>query len=309
MFHLVTIEDKVRVAPGQFNNEIQTIEDEIEKRYTNKISLGGGLFIALYDILGTGDSYVYSGDGGAHLMVRFRMIAFKPFVGEIMEGVIKKSSPDVCLNCVVEKEEGLWYWEYNDNHLFFEDGGRVRFRVDTVEFNPEISQPPPRPKVVNTDLMDAKTLKEHKEREAEIEEMLKNMKSPFVLKVSMQDSGLGMVSWWNQNEEEEEEPDQQDEDKDDGGGEGTAADDDEDGEGPVDDLDLDQSIFKSKNKETQQPPPGSAQKKRLTTMNSAITASTTSTSMNSASTASTTSTSGEFQYNPLLDTSVSDFLI
>ncbi|KAN0051024.1 hypothetical protein ACTA71_006791 [Dictyostelium dimigraforme] len=230
MFHLITIEDKVRIAPSQFNNEVQTIEDEIEKKYTSKVVLNAGLFVALYDILGTGDSYVHSGDGGAHLMVRFRMVVFKPFKGEVLEGVIKRSSREsiqislgffheIYLNPIelpnpsnYNQEEGLWYWEWNENQLFFEDGGRVRFKIDQVEFNPEISQPAPSPKNVNTDAMDSYSLREYKEKQIENENLLKQVKSPLILKVSMREAGLGMVSWWtNQGDDDGEDGENQEE--------------------------------------------------------------------------------------------------
>ncbi|KAM9952302.1 hypothetical protein ACTFIT_002996 [Dictyostelium discoideum] len=226
MFHLITIEDKVRIAPSQFNNEVQTIEDEIEKKYTSKVVLNAGLFVALYDILGTGDSYVHSGDGGAHLMVRFRMVVFKPFKGEVLEGVIKKSSRQ---SIQISLEEGLWYWEWNENQLFFEDGGRVRFKIDQVEFNPEISQPAPSPKNVNTEAMDSYSLREYKEKQIENENLLKQVKSPLILKVSMREAGLGMVSWWtnqsagDDDENEEDGGENQDDEvaEDDGGEEPT----------------------------------------------------------------------------------------
>ncbi|KAF2076007.1 hypothetical protein CYY_002667 [Polysphondylium violaceum] len=220
MFHLVTVEDKVRVTPGQFDNEIQTIEDEIEKKYTNKVALNCGLFVSLYDIIGTGDAYVYSGDGAAHLMVRFRMVVFKPFRGEIIEGVVKKSNKDSVQltlgffdeiyitpldlpeNSKFNQEEGLWYWEWSDNELYFEEGGRVRFKVDVIEFNPEISQPAPQPKNLNLDKLDSYSLREHKQREEDSQEYLRNTKSPMVLKVSMREAGLGMVSWWTQGQDQ-----------------------------------------------------------------------------------------------------------
>ncbi|KAM9984544.1 hypothetical protein ACTFIY_008984 [Dictyostelium cf. discoideum] len=254
MFHLITIEDKVRIAPSQFNNEVQTIEDEIEKKYTSKVVLNAGLFVALYDILGTGDSYVHSGDGGAHLMVRFRMVVFKPFKGEVLEGVIKKSSREsiqislgffheIYLNPIelpnpsnYNQEEGLWYWEWNENQLFFEDGGRVRFKIDQVEFNPEISQPAPSPKNVNTEAMDSYSLREYKEKQIENENLLKQVKSPLILKVSMREAGLGMVSWWTNQSGGDDDDDENEEDgeiqdgevaEDDGGEEPTIEEDDE----------------------------------------------------------------------------------
>ncbi|GAM25948.1 hypothetical protein SAMD00019534_091230, partial [Acytostelium subglobosum LB1] len=220
MFHLITIEDKVRIPPSQFNNEIQTIEDEIEKKYTNKVVIDGGLFVALYDIIGTGDAYIYSGDGGSHLLVRCRLVVFKPFVGEILEGIIKRSTKEVMQISLgffddiqilavdlptpssYDADERLWHWDWNDNELYFEDKGRVRFKVDTVEWNPAVSQPAPRPKSTTpVNQMDATALKEHQKRMKEEEEYLKNQKSPLIIKGSMRESGLGMISWWTQEEE------------------------------------------------------------------------------------------------------------
>lgn len=41
-----------------------------------------------------GDGIVYQGEGAAQVTVSFRLIVFKPFMGEIIVGKIVKCTPD-----------------------------------------------------------------------------------------------------------------------------------------------------------------------------------------------------------------------
>ncbi len=52
-----------------------------------------GLCIALFDVLSAGDEYIHPGDGGATLHVEFRLIVFRPFVGEVLTGIVRSCSP------------------------------------------------------------------------------------------------------------------------------------------------------------------------------------------------------------------------
>ena len=48
-----------------------------------------GLCIALFDLISVGDEYIFPSDGGSHIQVEFRLMVFRPFVGEVLTGKIR----------------------------------------------------------------------------------------------------------------------------------------------------------------------------------------------------------------------------
>lgn len=57
--------------------------DQIDIKFANKVILEVGLCISLFDFQEIGDPYVYPAEGSAHQRVKFRMIVFRPFAGEV----------------------------------------------------------------------------------------------------------------------------------------------------------------------------------------------------------------------------------
>ena len=54
-----------------------------------------GLVCSLYDVISVGAGTIQGyGDGATSFQVVFRLVMFKPFLGEIVEGVISKVSPE-----------------------------------------------------------------------------------------------------------------------------------------------------------------------------------------------------------------------
>jgi DNA-directed RNA polymerase III subunit RPC8 len=51
-----------------------------------------GLCVAFFDFDHIGESAVYPGDGSAHVDVRFRLLVFQPYVGEVLMGAVKSCS-------------------------------------------------------------------------------------------------------------------------------------------------------------------------------------------------------------------------
>ncbi len=106
MFNLAVFKDVVRIAPHNFNKDRNLcIMDELNQKYSNKVSChtsrstnahqvvyNVGLCIALFDVLKVGDEFIFPGDGGAHIQVEFRYIVFRPFISEVLTGVIRSSS-------------------------------------------------------------------------------------------------------------------------------------------------------------------------------------------------------------------------
>ncbi len=133
MFLLVVVEDKLKTSPEQFNiapNEV--LIEQIELKYSNKILLDAGLCISFYDFVEIGDPYVYPGEGSALQQVKFRLVVFRPFVGEILVGKVASSTKDDIKLSLGFFDEisvpssllqspstfnpttGLWTWKYGD---------------------------------------------------------------------------------------------------------------------------------------------------------------------------------------------------
>ena len=88
--------------------------------------------MCLYDFEDIGDPYIYPAEGCAHQYVKFRLVVFKPFLGEIITGKIYKSDsegirislgfftdihiPPHLLQQPAEyrPDIGLWVWKYEE---------------------------------------------------------------------------------------------------------------------------------------------------------------------------------------------------
>ncbi|CAM9174572.1 unnamed protein product, partial [Heterosigma akashiwo] len=172
MFVLAVVKDSVKIHPSAFDkNQIQALTEEIDHKYANKVILDVGLCICLFDFEHIGDAYIYPLDGSAHYKATFRLLVFRPFVGEIITGRISSQSkegikvslgftddiivPSYLLQAPsqFDPEERAWTWKYQDEDgeaqdMLMEVGGSVgfgeipaqnvgdacRFRVRTLDF-------------------------------------------------------------------------------------------------------------------------------------------------------------------------------
>lgn len=177
------------------------LADELNKRFANKVVLDVGLVICLYDIVDVGESYIYCGDGAIHTKCVYRMIVFRPQVGEILCGTLKSSSkeglnislgffdsiiiPPTQLNepSRFNEIDQTWTWNYEDDGqthvLFLEVGEQLRFRVHSEEFV-DVSPHGPT-NVTNSPLVPSE---------------LDKKEVPYTVVGSICESGLGLVKWW-----------------------------------------------------------------------------------------------------------------
>ncbi|KAI8087477.1 RNA polymerase Rpb7 [Thamnidium elegans] len=94
MFILSEIEDTVKIVPNDFKKEDSgAITDVLNEKYANKVVQEVGLCICVHDILHTSEGFILYGDGCSYVKVLFRVVVFRPFVGEILTGKIKSCSP------------------------------------------------------------------------------------------------------------------------------------------------------------------------------------------------------------------------
>ncbi|KAL2004964.1 hypothetical protein VTN00DRAFT_2814 [Thermoascus crustaceus] len=178
MFLLATISDLVQISPEDFSKfSAVAIEDNINEKYANKSS----------------DGLIGHGTGQVNVNVKFRMIVFRPFKGEILLGKITSNTengikisveffsdilvpPDLLLEGArFDYADQVWVWENEEGSTFYFDVGEiVRFRVEMEEWHDQIPNAP--------DLGEGAAVSERK--------------PPYSIIGSMQMAGLGPISWW-----------------------------------------------------------------------------------------------------------------
>lgn len=154
MFQLALLQDTVHIPASQFAKPLlQAVTDYLNERYPNKVIVDLGMCIALYDVIDVGESILYPGDASQHTSVKFRLVMFKPFVGEILTGKVvtcdeqgARISLGFCDTIYVphsllqdpsswSPDEQLWVWDVTpENQLWLDLDNMVRFRVDDVAY-------------------------------------------------------------------------------------------------------------------------------------------------------------------------------
>lgn len=201
MFVLAEFKDVIRTPPAVFNKKLQvSVTDDLNGKLANKVVPDVGLCIALFDIQSMEDSYIFPGDGAAHTKVEFRYVVFRPFIDEIIVGKIRNCTKDgvhVTLgffdDIVVppanlqhpsrfDETEQVWIWEFDndgDKHdLFMDPGEKIKFRVTSemfIETSPvQCPDNPELPETLNAE-----------------------PKIPYSIIASINEPGLGVLSWWD----------------------------------------------------------------------------------------------------------------
>ena len=93
MFQVARIEDaNVKILPENLGKpRLEAITQEIESLYMDKVIKDLGLVVTLYEIVSIEGGTVYPGEGSAHFHVVFRVVVFRPFIGEVLEGKLKRA--------------------------------------------------------------------------------------------------------------------------------------------------------------------------------------------------------------------------
>lgn len=159
MFVVAELRDSVRVAPDTFDRELlEVLAEELDKKYANKVLVDIGLCLCVLDFKEVQDAIIYPSDGAAHHRVLFRMVVFKPFVGEILIGTITGSNDEgihvsleffddvfiprfsLPVPSVYNQREKTWTWRFDPDSEEEDAGGiftnheQIRFRVDSITF-------------------------------------------------------------------------------------------------------------------------------------------------------------------------------
>jgi len=179
-----------------------------------------GLCLLLYDILKIEDSFIFPGDGSSHTKVSFRFVVFRPFIDEVILGVVKSSNSDGIFASVdffdeifvpgnllqspskFDEKEQLWYWEYENEDgkhpLYIELGETIRFRVIGESF---VDTSPTGPKDASV-IEAANPMHQHKLQQQQQQQLVETASKeekriPYSLTASVSEPGLGLLSWWS----------------------------------------------------------------------------------------------------------------
>lgn len=197
MFVLTETDDVIKIKPSCFKNSLQeSIIESVNKKLANKVVPNVGLCVILYDLLEIGDSFIFPGEGAHHTKVKYRFVVFRPFMNELLLGKIKGCSTDgiqvtlgffddiqIPASCLqhpskFDEEEQVWIWEYENqgqkHNLYMDIGEKIKFRIMSeifMETSPDIK------------ISDSKSVLENK--------------IPYLLIGSINEPGLGVLSWWD----------------------------------------------------------------------------------------------------------------
>ncbi|TPX44959.1 hypothetical protein SeLEV6574_g04174 [Synchytrium endobioticum] len=204
MFILSRLADNVLISPSAYSKpRISAVTDELNKKYANKILHNVGLCIRVLDILEISDGVVHPlKDGCYQSRVRFRLIVFKPFKGEVLLGKIASASPTAGVQVsmtffddilippvylrspsIFDKDRSIWIWQFNDENFELNLNSPIRFMIESLNFA-DVGP------VRNTTLDAAKAKNSSNNASNE-----GNMSSLSIYG-SADGEGLGIVDWW-----------------------------------------------------------------------------------------------------------------
>ncbi|KAF2277575.1 DNA-directed rna polymerase III 25 kd polypeptide [Westerdykella ornata] len=200
MFILTTIKDLVQITPEDFRKtSAEAIKDAINAKYSDRIIPNIGLAICLYDLLSTSEGLIGHGTGLVNVDAEFRLIVFRPFRGEILQGRIKSSTElgiTIDMNFTSEVfvpaqnlppdtnfdiAEGVFIWDNEGNEMFFDPAEPVLFRVEAEEWFDR------KPTVVQKD---------------EKGDIIERRDTSWRIIGSMNQPGLGPMMWWGIGKDE-----------------------------------------------------------------------------------------------------------
>lgn len=197
MFSLVGVEDVVRLPPEKFSTvRFQSLEEEVNAKYVNKVLEDEGLCLGLWDWIQKGDDRILHGDGATMTRVKFRLVVFRPEIGEVMLARVSVADPSglelsleffddihIAASAIqtpaeFDENEKAWVWKYEGNDLYIYEGDFVWFKVTELKFPSEEENKAYQMKAVNAG------------------EEKPPKRSPMTVHGSIAGEGLGVISWW-----------------------------------------------------------------------------------------------------------------
>jgi len=92
MYHIVSMEDTVRIPPDLLTDKsdelIKIIEKLTHENFEGKMTYDNSLIVLVTEISLNGSGRIVHGDGGVYQHVKFNALTFKPELHEIIQGTV-----------------------------------------------------------------------------------------------------------------------------------------------------------------------------------------------------------------------------
>jgi len=89
MFYLTEVEDYVRVEPRLFGlPTIEAVDKQLRETYKEYYDEELGKIVSVIDVLEVGEGIIIPGDGAAYYNSKFKLLAWKPELQELVYGII-----------------------------------------------------------------------------------------------------------------------------------------------------------------------------------------------------------------------------
>ncbi|ORY59905.1 RNA polymerase III subunit Rpc25-domain-containing protein [Leucosporidium creatinivorum] len=234
MFTFCIQKDTIRVEAKDFGKDpVAALREEIHRRYANKIIPDVGLCISLLDILDASEGAVLYGDGCYYYKTEFRLIIFRPYIGEAFVGKVQSQSEqgitvsvgffdDILIPpsllpeySAFDPQRRAFFWVVPpdpapevrpsedelrsadpDTRLYIERRDWIRIRVEEEHWddaNPTQGKAPPPAPAPGAD-----------GGAPQAPTPATKGRPPYRLVCSMTESGTGVLEWWDEGDEEEE---------------------------------------------------------------------------------------------------------
>ena len=210
MFILITLSDTLHLAPSSFAAAFtSSLLSSIHVKYSNKVLPGHGLLIAPHTLLSHATPFLHPTDGGAHIRCSFSVIAFQPFIGELLVGRIKQcdasgllvsvgffdwvvvAASELQQPSVWDEGERLWVWRYEGHELYMDLEQEVRVKVLSVQYTKRDSP------AVEVEEAEAKDAAAAEGRELSKKADIASYQPAMRVTASIKEDGLGLLSWWD----------------------------------------------------------------------------------------------------------------
>ncbi|RLI97458.1 MAG: DNA-directed RNA polymerase [Candidatus Aenigmatarchaeota archaeon] len=89
MYRIFTIQSKVRVPPEMLSTNVkEAVKKALEEQLEGKIDARLGVILAVVSVEEVGEGKILPGDAGVHYQAKYKLLAYKPEVNELVWGEV-----------------------------------------------------------------------------------------------------------------------------------------------------------------------------------------------------------------------------
>lgn len=89
MYRIFTVQDRVRVPPEMFSGDVkEAVKKAISEKFEGTLDPKVGVMLSVVDVDEIGEGKILAGDPGVHYITKFKILAFKPELNELVRGEV-----------------------------------------------------------------------------------------------------------------------------------------------------------------------------------------------------------------------------